>query len=339
MRAMHGGIGTPRAASDYVSIAEIEAAAKAFPPLVRHTPMLPCALDPSGTGSERLSLKLENLQPIGAFKVRAAFALVASLGSEQRACGIVFASSGNFAQAFALAGKCHGIRTLAVMLATTSPYKVTAARALGAEVDLFEGPALTRQRRVEELGQRHGMTVIDTWEERAIVAGNGTLGLEILEDLSVVEQILVPVSSGGLAAGVATAVKSIAPHVRVIGVQPVGAIAAYLSMAAGKPVAIEHWNTIADGLSARRPGERPFFHLQRFLDEIVLVEERDIAIAHVLLRRQAKIVAEPAGAVSVAAFTSKRIDVGRRTVAVVTGGNLTDQTMRELNRLADTSPS
>ena len=107
------------------------------------------------------------------------------------------------------------------------------------------------------------MTVIDTWEERAIIAGHGTLGLEILEDRSDIEQILVPVSSGGMAAGVAAAVKQLAPQVRVIGVQPVGANAAYLSLAAGQPVSIDHWNTIADGLSARRPSEYPFAHLQR----------------------------------------------------------------------------
>ncbi len=178
------------------------------------------------------------------------------------------------------------------------------------------------------------MTVIDTWEERAIIAGHGTLGLEILEDRSDIEQILVPVSSGGMAAGVAAAVKQLAPQVRVIGVQPVGANAAYLSLAAGQPVSIDHWNTIADGLSARRPGEYPFAHLQRYLDEIVLVEERDIAIAHMQLRRRAKIIAEPAGAVSVAAYLSGRVDVNRRTVAVVSGGNLSDESFRALEQLA-----
>jgi len=203
--------------------------------------------------------------------------MLASLTPQQKACGIVFTSSGNFAQAFALAGKHHGVRTAVVMLSNTSPYKISAARALGAEVHLLDGPALDRQRQVEELGQRLNRTVIDTWEEHAILAGHGTLGLEILRDLGSVEQILVPVSSGGMVAGVATAVKRVAPQVRVIGVQPAGANAAYLSLAAGKPVSIDKWNTIADGLSARRPGARPFMHLQRFLDEIVLVDESDIA--------------------------------------------------------------
>jgi threonine dehydratase len=319
----------------YVTLEEIEAASRALPALVRRTPLVPYASDLREIGTERLFLKLENLQAIGAFKVRAAFTMIAALSPQQKQRGIVFASSGNFAQAFALAGKYHGVRTHVVMLASTSPYKIKAARALGAQVDLFNGPALGRQARVEELGREFGITVIDTWEERPIIAGHGTLGLEILRDLSDVEQILVPVSSGGLAAGVATAVKLVAPHVRVIGVQPKGANAAYLSLAAGQPVAIENWNSIADGLSARRPGEYPFIHLQRYLDQIVLIEERDIAIAHLMLRHRAKTIAEPAGAVSVAAFLAGRVDVSRRTVAVVSGGNLTDETMHALERMAD----
>jgi len=318
----------------YVTIDEIRAAAKALPPVVRRTPTWPYATTPEEIGSERLFLKLENLQAIGAYKVRAAFTMVAALTPEQRARGLVLTSSGNFAQAFALAGKYYNVRTVVVMLAATSPYKIAAARALGAEVDLFDGPALERQSRVAALGRQRGMTVIDTWEERPIVAGHGTLGLEIVQDLSDVEQILVPVSCGGMAAGVAAAVKQVAPQVSVIGVQPVGANAAQLSLAAGRPVAIQHWNTIADGLSARRPGEYPFIHLQRYLDGIVLVEERDIAIAHVKLRQRAKVLAEPAGAVAVAAYLSQRVDVSRKTVAVVSGGNLTDETMRELERLA-----
>lgn len=320
---------------DYVSLSEIEAAALALPPVVRRTPMLPFAEDVGEIGAERLFLKLENLQAIGAYKVRAAFNVMASLTTDQAARGIVFTSSGNFAQAFALAGRLCGVRVVATMLATTSPYKIEAARALGAEVDLFDGPALARQQRVIELAQRLKMAAIDTWEERSIVAGHGTLGLEILRDLNDVQQILVPVSSGGMAAGVATAVKSVAPHVKVIGVQPRGANAAYLSLAAGKPVAIDNWNTIADGLSARRPGEFPFLHMQRYLDEIVLIEERDIARAHVLLRRRAKVIAEPAGAVSVAAFLAKRVDTSCRTVAVVSGGNLTDATLHALERMAN----
>jgi threonine dehydratase len=319
----------------YVSVAEIENARRALPALVRRTPLWPCAVDRAEIGHERLFLKLENFQPTGAYKVRAAFTMVASLTPEQRAHGIVLTSSGNFAQAFALAGRHFGVRTCVVMLASTSPYKIAAARALGAEVDLFNGPALERQSRVIALGRERDMSVIDTWEEHSIITGHGTLGLEMLDDMPEVDQILVPVSSGGLAAGVAAAVKQVAPHVSVIGVQPIGANAAYRSLAAGHAVTIDDWNTIADGLSARRPGERPFRHLQRFLDEIVLIEERDIARAHLMLHDRAKVIAEPAGVVSVAAFLSGRVDVRRRTIAVVSGGNLTQEVLHTLARMAE----
>ena len=319
---------------NYVTLDEIEAAAQALPAIVRRTPLVPYAESVVAYGHERLFLKLENLQVTGAYKVRAAFTLAASLSDVERRRGIVFASSGNFAQALALAGRYYEMPTRVVMLASTSPYKIDAARALGAEVDLYDGPALGRQARVEELGQLHRMTVIDTWEERAIVVGHGTLGLEILADLPGLEQVLVPISSGGMGAGVATAIKLKAPHVRVTGVQPVQANAAYLSLAAGYPVSIEHWHSIADGLSARRPGEFPFAHLKRYLDEIVLIEEKDIAVAHVSLRRRAKVIAEPAGAVATAGFLAGRVDRNRRTVAVVSGGNLTDDSMHMMELMA-----
>ncbi len=318
----------------FVTLDEVRAAAERLPSIVRHTPLWPCALDWTQVGDERLFLKLENMQPTGAFKIRAAFNMAASLTPEQRRMGLVFASSGNFAQAFALAGTYFGIRTCVVMLATTSPYKIEATRALGAEVDLFDGPAIDRQRRVEEIAEQRGMASFDTWEEHEIIAGHATIGLEVVTELPDLEQVLVPVSSGGLAAGVATAVKHLAPRARVIGVQPREANAAYRSLTAGEPVAINDWSSIADGLSARRPGERPFAHLQRYIDEIVLIDEQDIAVAHMALRRRAKTIAEPAGAVAAAAFISERVDTKLTTVAVVSGGNLTEDTMHILENMA-----
>jgi threonine dehydratase len=319
----------------HITLQEVRHARSALPHIVRRTPVVPCAIDVADIGQERLFLKLENLQVTGAYKVRAAFTAIAALTEQQRRRGIVFASSGNFAQAFALAGRLYGVPTRVVMLASTSPYKIAASRALGAQVDLYDGPALGRQARVEELARQFQMTAIDTWEERAIIAGHGTLGLEIIDDFSAVQQILVPVSSGGMAAGVAAAVKETAPHVWVVGVQPVGANAAYLSLAAGRPVAIDQWNSIADGLSARRPGEFPFLHLQRYLDEMVLVTDRDIAQAHMTLRRRVKIVTEPAGAVAAAAYLTGRVDIRLCTVAVVSGGNLSDSMLLQLQRLAE----
>jgi threonine dehydratase len=318
----------------FVTLEEIQAAARSLPPVVRRTPMWPCALEPSEIGSERLYLKLESLQPTGSYKVRAAFTACEALKPDERVRGIVFASSGNFAQAFALAGRHHGIRTCAVMLASTSLYKVEATRALRADVDLFDGPALELQSRVDAIGRDRGMTTVNAKESRSIIAGHGTLGVEIVQDFPDVEQVLVPVSSGGLAAGVAAAIKRVNQSVKVIGVQPRNANAAYLSMAAGKLVSIDNWDSIADALSSRRPGSLPFAHLQQYLDEIVLVDEEDIAVAHMMMRSRAKVISEPAGAVSVAAYLSGRVDNGRKTVAIVSGGNLTDETMHVMDRMA-----
>ena len=319
---------------ELATLREMQAAQAALPKIVRKTPVVPFARDQGEIGRETLFLKLENLQVTGAYKVRAAFTMLRALSDDARRRGVVLVSSGNFAQAFALAGREMGIPIVVVMLASTSPYKIEATRALGAHVDLFEGPALDRQRRVEALAAERGMEAIDTWEERPITIGHGSLGIEIIEQMPDLQQVLVPVSSGGLAAGVATAVKSLSPKIRVIGVQPVRANAAYVSLRGGKPTVIDYWDSIADGLSARRPGELPFAHLQRYLDEIVLVEERDIAAAHVRLKHRGKIIAEPAGAVAPAAFLAEKVDPTNRTVAVVSGGNLTPETMDRLDRMA-----
>jgi threonine dehydratase len=178
------------------------------------------------------------------------------------------------------------------------------------------------------------MTAIDTWEERPIAMGHGSIGLEIVEDMPLVETVLVPVSSGGVAAGIAAAVKLRRPDVRVVGVQPENANAAYVSMQRGEPTTINHWDSIADGLSAVRPGAFPFRHLQTFMDEIVLVSERDIAVAFRTLLFRSKILAEPAGAVAAAAFLSGRVPQDRRTVAAVTGGNVTEAMVAQMLEMA-----
>lgn len=317
-----------------VTLTEIRQARSALPSIVRRTPIVPFARTVPEIGHEKLHLKLENLQVTGAFKVRAAFAMLQSMPPDARARGVVVMSSGNFAQAFALAGRELGVSIAVVMLGSTSSYKVEATRALGAYVDLYDGPALQRQRRVETLAAERGMTAIDVWEERPITIGHGSIGIEVVEDCPGVEQVLVPVSSSGLAAGVATAVKGLNPKIRTIGVQPVRANAAYVSRQHGAPTAIDYWETIADGLSARRPGEFPFAHLQAHLDDIVLVDEKDIGMAHVVLKRRAKVIAEPAGAVSAAAFLAGKVDVTKKTVAIISGGNLTPETEATLEKLA-----
>lgn len=321
-------------AADLITLDDIERIRAGLPDVVRRTPILPLARDSAEVGNEALFLKCENLQVTGAYKVRAAFAVMNALTPEQRAKGVVLASSGNFAQAFAYAGALTGTPIVIVMLDRASPYKVEATRGYGAEVVFCGNDALSRQPTVEKIGRERGMTAIDTWEERPIAMGHGSIGLEIVEDMPLVETVLVPVSSGGVAAGIAAAVKLRRPDVRVVGVQPENANAAYVSMQRGEPTTINHWDSIADGLSAVRPGAFPFRHLQTFMDEIVLVSERDIAVAFRTLLFRSKILAEPAGAVAAAAFLSGRVPQDRRTVAAVTGGNVTEAMVAQMLAMA-----
>ena len=316
--------------STLTTLQDIEDAREALPSIVRRTPIVPLAPESCDIGHEKLFLKAECLQVTGAYKVRAAFNVLRCLSELERKRGIVLASSGNFAQAFAVAGAQLGVSVVVVMLDQTSTYKVTATQELGAEVVFCGRDALNRQPTVDAIAGDRDITAIDTWEHPPVIAGHGSIGLEVIEDAPEVEQILVPVSSGGVAAGIATAVKLSAPHIRIIGVQPEGANAYFLSRKAGKPVALSRWDTIADGLSARFPGVYPFHHLQEYLDDVVLVSEKDIAASFRSLLFRGKLLVEPAGAVAAAAFFSGKVDRDRTTVAAVTGGNVTAETVQTL---------
>ena len=317
-----------------ITLEAIRKARAALPPSVRRTPILPFSADSPEVGAENLFLKAENLQVTGAYKVRAAFTILNGLTPGERARGVVLTSSGNFAQAFGFAGAQLGVPIVVVMLDRTSAYKVEATRGYGAEVVFCGTDALARQPAVVEIAGERGMTAIDTWEDQRGTTGHASIGLEIAEQMPDVETVLVPVSSGGVAAGVSTAIKESLPGAKVIGVQPERANAAYVSLQKGAPTAIDYWDTIADGLSAVRPGESPFRHLQNYLDEIVLITEVDIARAFRALLLRAKIMAEPAGAVAAAAFLSGKVDTTRKTVACVTGGNVTVEMVGKMMDMA-----
>jgi len=309
---------------------EIKSARAALPDVIRRTPILPLARDSAEVGREKLFLKCENLQATGAYKIRAAFTVLNSLSDAQRKRGLVVTSSGNFAQAYAYAGAQMGVPIVVVMLDSTSPYKVENTRGYGAEVVFCGTDALARQSVVDRTAEERGMTAIDNWEYPPIVPGHASIGIEIVEDFPDAETVLVPVSSGGLAAGVATAVKLSNPKIKVVGVQPELANAAYVSMQKGEPTAIDYWDSMADGLSARRPGEHPFRHLQEYMDEIVLISEQDIAEAFRTILFRTKMLGEPAGVVAAAAFLSGKVDQGRRTVAVLSGGNVTEEVVQKM---------
>ncbi|MFQ5898986.1 MAG: threonine/serine dehydratase [Candidatus Methylomirabilia bacterium] len=317
-----------------VGLEEIRKAREALPRVIRRTPILPLARDSAEVGREQLFLKAENLQVTGAYKPRAAFTVINFQSPEERARGVVLSSSGNFAQGFAYAGACLGVPIVVVMMDRTSPYKVDATRGYGAEVVFCGNDPLARQPKVAEIAQQRGMTGIDTWESHMVIAGHASIGLEIIEDFPDVETILVPVSSGGLAAGVATAVKLSRPDIRVIGVQPQQANAAYVSLQRGEPTTIDYWDSLADGLSAVRPGTIPFQHLQKYLDEIVLIAEEEIAAAFRTLLFRAKLMGEPAGTVAPAAYLAGKVAVDRKTAALLSGGNVTESVAQTMLRMS-----
>ena len=298
-------------------------------PPVRVTPILPLARSSAEAGRERLFLKAENLQVTGAYKARAAFHILRSLDDERRRKGIVMSSSGNFAQAFAYAGSVVGSRVTIVMPEFTAEIKVRSTREYGAEVVLCPTFA-DRDPTVERVAAEQGMIPLHCFEDPEVPIGHGSIGLEILEQVPDVETILIPVSSGGLAAGIAVAVKESRPDVTVLGVQPEMGNAAYVSWQAGEVRAIDHWESMADALSARWPGELPFRYLQRYLDDILLVSEDAIAEAVRTILLRTKTLTEPGGATAAAAFLQGAVDPGRMTVAIASGGNIQPSVLEKI---------
>ena len=321
--------------TDLITLSEILGAREKLPADLRRTPFLPLARTAEELGHEALFLKLENLQVTGAYKPRAAFHILQSLTAGERKRGVVMPSSGNFAQGFAFAGSRLGAKVIVVMPENTSPLKVKATRGYGAEVVLCENDYSKRQPVVEEVARERGMIPIHIGTDRRVPIGHAGVGLEILEDLPTVDTIIVPVSSGGLISGLASAVKLQRPSVRVIGAQPAGAPAMYRSLQAGEPVKLDEWHTMADALTATQIYPFLFEHVKSRVDDLVLVSEEEIAVAFRLLVLQGKIMPEPAGAVAVAAFLSGKVKAAGQVVAVVSGGNVRPQLAARLLGEAD----
>jgi len=302
---------------ELISLADVRAAATSIAGVAVRTPLL------AAPWAGELWLKPESLQPIGAFKIRGAYHAIASLPPERRAAGIVTHSSGNHGQAVAYSARAFGVPSVVVMPDVAEPSKVAATRALGAEVLLV--PPAERASRMAELIESRGMNPVPPFDHRDVIAGQGTVGLEIVEDLSTVDVVLVPVGGGGLASGVATAVKALRPGAAVIGVEPETAADARDSLRAGELVVwpVERtYATSADGLRTSL-SELTLAHLRAHLDDIVTVSEEEISATVGVLARQARLVVEPSGAVAPAAYLhrGKELPAGR-TVAVLSGGNI-----------------
>lgn len=310
------------AAPDLVGEDAIRDAAALLDGVVVRTPLLPARWLDERVGTE-VRLKCENLQHAGAFKIRGAYTAVARLPAEQRARGVIAYSSGNHAQGVALAAKLFGVSAVVVMPTTSPAVKRRGAERLGAEVVLEGTTSIERQRRAEAIAAERGLTIIPAFDHPDIVAGQGTVGVEILADWPEVEAILVPVGGGGLLSGIAAWVKARRPACRVIGVEPESADAMARSVAAGRAVTIEPRPTIADGLMPVRPGDLTLAHTIAQVDELVRVSDDAIEAAARALALQGKLVAEFSGAATSAALLSGAWQpAGLRTAVVVSGGNI-----------------
>lgn len=307
-----------------VSLADIREAAARIRGVARVTPLLDLSLVvPSSVAGRSLWVKCENLQPGGAFKLRGAYNMLAQLAAAERSRGIITYSSGNHGQSLALAAHLLDARAVIVMPTTAPDVKIAGAKRYGAEV-LFEGTTtLQRKARAEAEAQARGLTMVPPFDHPWIIAGQGTVGLEIVEQCPDLATVYVQVGGGGLISGVAAAVKRLKPHVRVVGVEPCGAPKMSTSLRAGHPVTLDRTAGIADGLLAVRPGEITFPHVQALVDEVVTVADDAILEALRWLFREAKLVVEPSGAITVAAaFAGAGAPGDGSAVAVLSGGNV-----------------
>jgi threonine dehydratase len=307
-----------------LGLEDIEVARRRVQGVALRTPLVPC---PGGTRKRALYFKPESLQPTGAFKLRGAYNKISSLSSEERSRGVVAHSSGNHAQAVVYAARALNTRAVVVMPRGASRVKLDATAELGAEIVLVGPGSAERTRKAEELAEDHGYVPVPPYDDESLMAGQGTIGPEILEDLPDVETVLVPVSGGGLIGGISAAIKLSRPEVRVIGVEPELAADAKVSLEAGSLVefpADQVARTVADGLRVQRLGEAPFEHVRAFVDDIITVTEEEILEAMRRLALRVRLVAEPSGAVTFAAYLFHRAELpaSRLTVAVISGGNV-----------------
>jgi len=312
---------TAPASTSLVSLDDIRAAAARIAGVARRTPLI----DVGGiTGEPAFAIKCENMQPAGAFKIRGAYNMVAQLSAEARGAGVITYSSGNHGQAMALAARLLGIRAVVVMPETAPRVKVEGAERLGAEVVFAGTTVLDRKARAESEAAAHGLTMVPPFDHPWIIAGQGTCGLEIVEQHPAVSAVYVPMGGGGLISGVSVAVKSLRPTTRVIGVEPEGAPKMTVSRAAGHPVTLPKTASIADGLLSIRPGDLTFAHVQALVDDVLTVSEREIEGAVKWLFDHANVVAEPSGAASVAAVLRQR-SAADGVVAIISGGNVSPE--------------
>jgi threonine dehydratase len=318
-------------AGSMVELSDIQAARALLRGVAVRTPLVNCKLP----DRRRIFIKPENLQPVGSFKVRGAYNKISSLSAEEKARGVVAHSSGNHAQGVAYAAHALGVKAVIVMPNNAPEVKLQATRALGAEIVLVGPASEDRIHRAEELEKEQGLVPVPPYNDEKIIAGQGTIGLEILDDLSDVEVVLAPIGGGGLISGIGTAIKESLPGVKVIGIEPEFAADARETLRTGKiqfTLAENAAKTLADGLRSQSVGPINFEHIRKYVDAIVTVTEDEIKQAMRHLLYAGRILAEPSGAVTTAAamFHAHEIPQSEKTVAVVSGGNIEPQLFTDI---------
>jgi threonine dehydratase len=318
-----------------VTLSDIQSARARLRNITVHTPLIQfslCEADP-----RKLFLKPENQQPIGAFKLRGAYNKIAQLSDSERKRGVITYSSGNHAQGVAYAARALGVKAVIVMPGSAPEVKRKNTAELGAEIIVVGPSGVERQLKAEELAAQHGYVIVPPYNDEQIIAGQGTMGLEILEDLPEVEMVLAPVGGGGMLSGVATAIKLTKPSVKVIGVEPAIAADAQASFRSRKIVelpASEVTQTIADGLRSQSIGPINFEHITRYADDIITVTEDEIRRATDYLSANPATVAEPSGAVATAGFIFRASELppAKIAVAIISGGNVDPQMLEGIRR-------
>ena len=316
-----------------VAVEQVREAARRLAGVAVRTPLLPAPWLSEQVGGAEVRLKCENLQRVGAFKMRGAYNALAVLPEAQRRRGVITASSGNHGQALALAARMFGVPAVVVMPENAPAVKVEGVRGYGAEVVFAGRTSPERFRKAHELVEERGLVMIPPFDDARVIAGQGTVGLEILEEWPEVENILVPIGGGGLLAGVAALVKREKPSCKVIGVEPENSCCMRRSLDAGEPTSIEVRGSVADGLLPSRPGDLTFAHARALVDDVVLVDEDAIVHATRALLVQSKILVEFSGAVTVAALSSGAFEPTGPTAAVLSGGNMDPGRIRALLEL------
>lgn len=307
---------------EYLTLQDIHQARERLSPHIRHTPLLRAEKIEKQFGCE-LYLKPETLQITGAFKIRGALNKSLSLPREAIANGIIATSSGNHAQGLAYAARMLGVKALLVLPVTTPKIKIANTQALGAEVILFDGDTAARWKKVAEIAAENQYVMVHAFEDPVVMAGQGTIGCEIIDDLPDVDTVIIPMGGGGLISGIATALKETRPSIKVVGAEPALTPKYYQSRINKQRTSLPLKNTIADGLRISVPGQNPYPIIEKYVDEIVLVEDEHIIEGMRILAKDAKLIAEPAASIGIGALLAGGLSVrpDEKVCAVLTGGN------------------